>query len=262
MSVSVHIFPDPPSLAEAAARAVVEVLGRCADPGGPCTLALAGGSTPVETYRTLVRRYREAMAWGEVTFLQGDERMVPPDHEDSNYGMARRELLSPLSVADEAVLRVPGEMGSPEAAAAAYEAELLRFFRTPPRAHPRIDLVLLGLGEDGHTASLMPECTRALEEAEHLVTWCRPPRLPHPRVSLSFPVLNAAREIVFLVSGRRKSKVLHRILEARNPEGLLPAQRIRPDGGRVRWLVDTDAARDLSPHLREEIAGESGADTI
>jgi 6-phosphogluconolactonase len=261
MTASIHVFPDPSSLARAGAGAVVEVLGRCTEGTGPCTLALAGGSTPVDTYRILAQSYRDALSWSDVRFLQGDERMVPPDHEDSNFRMARRELLAPLSVGDEAILRISGEMETAEAAAAAYEARLLRLFRSPPHTRPRIDLVLLGLGEDGHTASLMPECPRALGEEERLVTWCRPPHLPHPRVTLTLPVLNAAREIVFLVSGRRKSEILKRVLEARNPTDLLPAQRIRPDGGRVRWLVDADAARDLSPHLREKVAIEGGPHT-
>jgi len=262
MSTSIRILPDPASLADVAARTVVAAVNGAMARDGRCTLALAGGNTPVGTYRTLAESYRESAPWQEVRFLQGDERMVPPDHEDSNFGMARRELLVPLSLSDEAVLRISGEAGSAEAAAAAYEADLHRLFRAPPHLPPRVDLVLLGLGSDGHTASLMPECRQALFEKEHWVTSCRLERLTHPRVSLTIPVLNAAREVIFLVSGRGKADILHRVLENGDPSDLLPAQRIRPDEGRVQWLVDAAAAGALSTRLRERVAKAGGELTI
>ncbi len=262
MNTSIRILPDPASLADVAARTVVAAVNEAVARDGRCTLALAGGNTPVGTYRTLAGSHRESAPWHQVHFLQGDERMVPPDHEDSNFGMARRELLTPLSVADEAILRIPGEAGSAEAAAAAYEADLHRLFRAPPHLPPRVDLVLLGLGADGHTASLMPECRHALFEEEHWVTSCRLERLNHPRVSLTIPVLNAAREVLFLVSGGGKAEILHRVLESGDPSDLLPAQRIRPDQGRVWWLVDAEAAGALSTGLRDRVARAGGELTI
>jgi 6-phosphogluconolactonase len=251
----VEIMPDPASLARIAAGLIADIARRALVREGSCVLALSGGTTPIETYRSLARHHRASVPWHQVRFVWGDERMVPPDHEDSNYGMARRELLDPLQVPAENVLPIPTGLGSAEEAADAYQARLEGLFPTR-EGPPRLDLVLLGLGEDGHTASLMPGCS-ALQETERWAAPCRTRRLAHPRVTLTLPVLNAARNVLFLVVGERKANVVRQILEGPSPSSPLPAQAVRPTDGELRWMVDEAAAGALNSGAVAEQRGES-----
>lgn len=251
----IRVYPDPVALGRAAADFVARAVVRATEGRDFGTLALAGGTTPVETYRILAEAHRDAAPWPRVRFLLGDERMVPPDHEDSNYGMARRELLDPLRVHPESLLRVRTELPSAAEAARDYEERLRDFIRWGQEGSG-LDLVLLGLGVDGHTASLMPECP-ALRDRDHLVSFCRRETLDHPRVTLTLPLLNAATEVVFLVSGARKARVLAQVLEGPIPESPLPAQLIRPGGGQVHWIVDEAAAADLTPDLTSALRADT-----
>jgi 6-phosphogluconolactonase len=226
---------------EAAAR-----MARAIQSTAECfTLALAGGSTPRRLYELLSSCYRDQVPWQKVHLFWGDERLVPPDHPESNYRMAREKLLRWLLLPEENVHPVR-LLPSFEETAAAYEKELREFFGEQRRS-PVFDLILLGLGADGHTASLFPRAD-ALEEKERAVLLARSP-VGTVRVTLTLPVLNAARRIFFLVSGAEKARILRRVLEEK---GDLPAQRVAPLKGELVWLVDHAAASELGPFKEKE----------
>ena len=203
---------------------------------------LAGGSTPKAAYEILARDFAETVDWGRTHVFFGDERTVPPDHEDSNYRMAREALLDHVSIGG--VHRMRGEL-PPEEAAASYEDELRGFFGA--EEPPRFDLVLLGIGEDGHTASLFPE-TSALEVTDRLVVANPVLKLDTTRITLTAPVLNAARAVIFLVVGGGKAEALKEILEGDADPRRYPAKLVRPEGNLI-WMVDRAAAGFLSSPL-------------
>ena len=234
--------------AELAAAAADELFARvaAADADRPFAVALSGGSTPLRLFSELRRRIeggeREAPLWRRVHLFWGDERAVPPDDPRSNFGAARARGVTGPPLPEGNVHRVRGDDGDAETAAAAYEAELRAFFEPPP-SPPRFDLVLLGLGSDGHTASLFPG-DPALEETGR---WVAPvQRAPDgvPRVTLTLPVLDAAAAVLFLVAGESKAGILRRVLDE-HPGGELPAARIRCPGGELLWLADRAAAGQL-----------------
>jgi 6-phosphogluconolactonase len=201
--------------------------------------ALSGGTTPRKLYALLARPpLVRRIDWSRVEFFWGDERCVPPDHADSNYRTAREALLDLIQPDPAHVHRMRGE-DPPEQAAAAYEAELRRAFElregSPP---PSFDLILLGMGADGHTASLFPG-SAVLQEARRWVASDR------NRVTLTLPVLNAAAHVLFLVSGTDKAQRLAEVLAG--PDSGLPAQRVRPTHGKLEWSVDAAAAEIVSP---------------
>jgi 6-phosphogluconolactonase len=237
--LNVQVYQDPRELAEAAARDFAARAEAAINVPGRFTVALAGGSTPKATYEALARHYASELDWGRVHAFFGDERTVPPDHEDSNYRMARDTLLSHVPVGG--VHRMRGEL-PPAEAAAAYEQELREFFgRGEP---PRFDLILLGLGEDGHTASLFPE-TSALGVADRWVVANPVLKLETTRLTLTVPVINAAKAVTFLVAGEGKAEALKQILEGEADPRAYPAKFIRPEGGDLTWMVDRAAARSL-----------------
>ena len=236
--MSVVIFENPEKLAEAAARAFVEKAAKAIAERGRFAVALAGGSTPKATYKVLARDHARDVGWPNVHVFFGDERTVPPDHEDSNYRMAREALLDHVPVGS--VHRMRGEL-PPDEAAALYEEELLAFFEEEP---PVLDLVMLGIGGDGHTASLFPE-TSALEVTDRLAVANPVPKLDTTRVTLAAPVLNAARDINFLVAGEDKAEALKEILEGDADPREYPAKLIQPSGGPT-WMVDRAAASLLA----------------
>lgn len=208
---------------------------------------LSGGSTPVRLYELFASdpRRRGAIDWARVHFFWSDERHVGPDHPESNYRMARDAMLAPLGIPAANVHRMRGENADAAAAARAYDEELGRFFAIPPGTPPRFDLALLGMGADGHTASLFPG-SPALRDASArvLAPWVESSKAF--RITLSVPVLNAASHVVFLVAGEDKAATLKRVLEGPDLPDELPSQRIRPYPGDVLWAVDRAAARELS----------------
>ncbi len=203
---------------------------------GRFAVALTGGSTPQTLYQLLASRYRDALEWEKVYVFFGDERTVPPDHKDSNYRMAYRTLLSRVPV--RSVNRVRCEL-NPTEAANLYEEELETFFGGPPR----FDLILLGVGGDGHTASLFPR-TPALDARERFVVENPVEKLGTIRITLTVPAINAASRVVFLVTGERKAQALKEILEGEADPHEYPAKLIEPAGELV-WMVDRAAARLL-----------------
>ncbi len=203
-------------------------------------VALSGGSTPKGLYTLLAGSSLSSIPWDKVYFFWGDERHVPPDHPDSNYRMTYEALLSKVPVPAGNVYRIPAEQADAEAAARAYEQTISSFFGLREGQFPRFDLVLLGMGLDGHTASLFP-ATPALHEKHRLVVANWVEKFKSHRITLTLPVLNHAACVMFMVSGREKAPVLRRVLhdDSGTP---LPAQMVRPLDGRLLWLVDREAA--------------------
>ena len=234
--MNVEVYEGPQELAEAAARAFVDGAAGAIAERGRFAVALAGGSTPKATYEVLARDHSQDVDWPNVHAFFGDERTVPPDHEDSNYRMAREALLDHVPVGS--VHRMRGEL-PPDEAAASYERELGQFFG----GEAVLDLVMLGIGPDGHTASLFPG-TAALGVTDRLAVANPVPKLGTTRLTLTVPVLNAAREVRFLVAGAGKAGALAEILEGDADPREYPAKLVRPPGGPI-WMVDHAAASAL-----------------
>ena len=236
------IFDDVSALMRGVADEIVALAASASAERGRFTWALSGGSTPRDLYRLLASDgYRDRMPWNAIHFFWGDERHVPPDHPDSNFHMTREAMLDAVPVPPGNVHRVPAEEPDASRAAAEYESTLRSFFGLAQGEWPRFDLILLGLGKDGHTASLFPGGD-AVNERERLVVapWVEAQQTF--RVTLTPPVLNHARRSMFLVSGEEKAEALCAVLEgAREPERY-PAQIV---GGNVSWRVDRAAARLL-----------------
>lgn len=238
MPPGVTVFPDEEALARAAADLFALSAADAVTARGRFTVALSGGTTPLRTYELLATDpHRVTVPWRRVHVFWGDERCVPPGHHDSNYGAAKRSLLSRVDVPQEQVHRIPAELGAVPAAAA-YEKELREFFGAG--LLPAFDLIVLGLGEEGHTASLFPR-SPALDVTAHLAAPVMPPPPAHPRVTLTLPVLNHARHVLFLVAGSAKAQALREVFSG---QGLrpVPAALVRPVDGRVNWYVTRDAS--------------------
>jgi 6-phosphogluconolactonase len=244
-TAEVRVFADFETLRRAAAESFVTLAGSAVQIRGRFAVALSGGTTPKRLYSLLASPpYRDRIDWSSLHVFWADERCVPWDHRDSNFKLAHDTLLSRVPLPEENIHRICGE-DEPECAAQAYEQELRSFF--DPAAFPVFDLVLLGAGEDGHTASLFPggATLRARTRLAVPVHFDAP---KHSRVTLTLPVLNHAGKVLFLASGRAKAKVVHEILEDGNPSQY-PAGMVQPARGRVIWLVDREAARLLTtPH--------------
>jgi 6-phosphogluconolactonase len=237
-------LPSAAALADAAAGRFITAARDAIASHGQFIVALSGGSTPRDTYLLLgTEALVSRVMWSRVQVLWGDERCVPPDHIESNYRMARETLLDRVPIPAANVHRIHCE-DDPATAAEVYEATLRALLRTPAGA--RIDLVLLGLGEDGHTASLFPG-NAAVHERTRWVMAARASAASVWRITLTPAVINAAAEILFLVSGGAKAGILRRVLEHPRRPQEFPAQAIAPSNGRVRWCVDAAAATDLTP---------------
>ena len=243
----VEVFRTSEALAQAAAERFASSAAEAIRAGGRFVVALSGGSTPRSLYALLAKgAYATRIDWSRVQVFWGDERCVPPTSPMSNYRMAREALLDHVPVPDKNVHRIRGE-DDPAAAAAAYERELREMFGTPDRSPMpglSFDLILLGLGEDGHTASLFPGLA-AVRETERWVVAEYVARASMWRVTLTPVLINAAAEVVFLVTGREKAAILRRVLDGPYQPGALPAQVVAPRGGQLRWLVDGAAAANL-----------------
>jgi 6-phosphogluconolactonase len=234
---TVSVFPDNNSLSGAAADLIVKLVGRSIASRNRFCVALSGGSTPRTLYTLLASVPRkDFLSWERIHVFWADERCVPPEHPDSNYRLAFETLLSRVSLPDGNIHRVRGEQGS-DPAARAYEDELRRFFGND---RPRFDLVLLGAGEDGHTASLFPG-SPALREKELLAVSVHFDPPMHSRVTLTLPVLNDADYVLFLAAGRTKARIVQELIEGLNPD-TYPAGLVRPVRGSLHWMLDRDAA--------------------
>jgi 6-phosphogluconolactonase len=237
--VSVKVYDTPEELAQTAAHEFAARAAEAIGERGRFAVVLAGGSTPRATYMILARDYRDTIDWKEVHVFFGDERSVPPDDDDSNYKMARESLLDHVPLGS--VHRMQGEL-PPDEAAEAYDQELRDFFG--PEDLPRFDLILLGTGDDGHTASLFPE-TSALEVHDRWVVANPVLKLETIRITLTVPVINAARAVYFLVAGEGKAVPVAEILEGDPDPREYPASLIQPANGPT-WMLDHAAASGLT----------------
>ncbi len=213
---------------------------------GHFTVALSGGGTPKRLYSTLATpAYAGQIPWERVHLFWGDERHVGPDDHESNYRMVRESLLNRITIPEENVHRVRAELSDAAEAARTYEADLRGFFALQPDDMPRFDLVLLGLGPDGHTASLFPGVD-ALHDTEHLVAAPWVAKMNSYRLTLTAPALNNAATVAFLVAGGEKAGILHDVLEGPSQPTLFPAQLIAPVNGDLLWLLDEAAAANIT----------------
>ena len=243
-SVEIRTLTTPQELFAAAAEEVVRTANEAVAQRARFTIVLSGGSTPKSLYNLLATNARTALPWDRMFFFWGDERHVPPTDPDSNYGMADETLLSKIPVPAGNVFRIKAENPDAAAVAEAYEQTILKFFQLKSGEVPNFDLILLGMGPDGHTASLFPGTT-ALQEKSHLVVANWVEKMKTHRITLTLPVLNAARCVTFLVSGTDKASVLRAVLEEDVPEEQYPSKLVRPAAGKLIWLLDRAAASQL-----------------
>lgn len=231
------VLPDPAAVAGETADRFVQAARDAIEERGIFRVALSGGGTPKQVYPLLLQRDRhDAVDWRRVEFFWGDERSVPPDHPESNFGVAYGMLISQLPARADRIHRMPAEAPDIDAAALSYESELRLAFDARGDEPPAFDLVWLGMGPDGHTASLFPG-TDALDETERWVVGNWVPQQDTWRMTLTFPVLAAARAVLFVVTGADKADPIARI---RAGGSGLPAERVA--GDRVEWLIDAAAA--------------------
>ncbi len=235
--IDVRRYPDAPALARAAAVYFVESAQVAIMQGGRFSVGLSGGSTPEAMHRLLATEFVDQVAWDKVHVFWGDERSVPPEHEDSNYRMAKETLLDHVPIPATNIHRIRAEL-PPQQAAADYAGQLHDFFGIMP---PIFDLILLGMGNDGHTASLFPY-TNALNAIDERVLANFVPKLDTWRITLTAPTINAAARVAFLVAGEGKAQALHQVIKGEHLPDIYPAQLIDPVDGALVWLADDAAA--------------------
>jgi 6-phosphogluconolactonase len=240
----IEVLPTPPDLFRAAAQEFVRVGRDAIAQRGHFTVALSGGSTPRKLYSLLAQNNAD-FSWDKTFLFFGDERHVPPDHVESNYRMVNEALLSKIFIPTGNAYRVRGELPDAAATAAEYEKQVHDFFKLGSGEFPQFDLILLGLGPDGHTASLFPD-SEGLKEQSRLVIANWVEKFKAHRITFTFPVLNHSADVMFLVSGANKADMVHQILEGKLTTPF-PAQQIQPQS-RLIWMLDEPAAAKLT-HL-------------
>jgi len=241
VSQEVRIYPDIELLSHEAAGEMVYLIHAIVAEKGSFTIALSGGRTPAALYQLIAGKYSSQIPWDKVHIFWGDERYVPAGHTDSNFAMASKTLISHISIPTQNIHSVPTELKPIEKAAEAYE-QMLKSFFLKESPFPCLDLILLGVGEDGHTASLFPGDS-AIREMHRLVMPVIAPANypPRNRITLTLPVINSADNVFFIAAGSEKSKVIRSILEDRKTAGrLYPAAMVQPKG-RIIWFLDNKA---------------------
>lgn len=244
MTAEIKIYPQPAKLAEAVAVELQKASKQANDAGRRFNLVLAGGGTPRAVYQVLTRpEFRKSIAWDCVHFFWGDERCVSPDHEDSNFRMAKETLLDTLAILEENIHRIRGE-SDPTAEATRYAEEIINHLKPQPEETPRFDWVLLGLGTDGHTASLFPG-VELIEDRSGVCAVAVQPQSGQKRITLTNRVLNQARRVSFIVTGKSKAQVVADILNESPESQNYPAAQIHPQQGTLEWFLDEEAAEKL-----------------
>jgi 6-phosphogluconolactonase len=234
----VKTFKGISELSQYAARSFIEIANESIQERGRFLVALSGGSTPMRLYELLGNQFQNEVDWSRIHFFWGDERCVPVDDAGNSYEQTKKVLFDKINIPNENTHRILSEL-EPDSAARAY-ADTLKVFADPPLAWPRFDLALLGMGDDGHTASLFPNSPMEVDSPALAVTANYQDR-PANRVTLTPKVLNTSRNIIFLVAGKAKSVTLSKVLgDSYMPEEL-PAQRIAPEDGNLIWLIDEEA---------------------
>ncbi len=243
----IHIFDTPDELYNAGSKRFLKAADETLRRQGRFAVALSGGSTPLPLYQQLAQDHRaNGLDWDRIHFFWGDERPVEPGHPDSNYRGAFQALLDPRQIPTGNIHRVKGEL-EPADAARQYEAEILDWFEGNP---PRFDLILLGMGDDGHTASLFPGTSvvsAAHNEQPTLVEAVLVPKLESWRITFTPRLINAAAQVLFMVIGEEKAKALKAVIEGPYQPATYPAQLVQPQDGSLTWLIDRDAALELDP---------------
>jgi 6-phosphogluconolactonase len=258
----IRVYRDPEELALKAARLFARMADQYVVGCGRFTVVLSGGSTPKAMFSVLAAEpFLDTVPWSSIYFFWGDERCVAPDHQDSNYRMANEALLSKVPVPPENIFRIPAELPEPERAAEEYTRSLAQFFLAGPGANrtgtaplsnlPRFDLVFLGMGPDGHTASLFPH-TSALQAGEQIAVANYVEKFKAYRITLTASTINNARNVTFLAAGDDKAETLRNVLGGSYQPDLYPSQLIRPRNGTLLWMVDEAAARLLTDQHQPE----------
>jgi len=248
----VRILTNIDAIGKRAAQDFVQSATQAVSEKGSFTVALAGGSTPKALYSLLASdaALRSQVPWDKMYVYFGDERSVGPDHADSNFRMATETMLSKVPLKAEQIFRIKGEYKDTDKAAQEYEQVLRTSFKIAEGQFPRFDLVFLGIGNEGHTASLFPG-TKALHETKRLVVRNWVGKLYTNRITLTAPAINNAARVIFMITGADKALALKGILEGPYEPEQLPAQLIQPPNGKLVWLVDTVAGGMLSIGIRE-----------
>jgi 6-phosphogluconolactonase len=243
-TVTYRVFSTPADVAAAAAELFTSSIASAVKARGIARVAISGGTTPKAMFSLLASEpFVSRVAWDKLDLYWVDERCVPPDDAESNYRMTREALLSKVPLPADRIHRMEGEL-EPEVAAARYEAAIRNGFKLEGAETPTFDLVLLGMGDDGHTASLFPH-TEALNEMSHIVVANHVPQKDTWRITLTWPVINQGREVAFLIEGDKKAQVLHDVFEGPYQPETYPSQIIRPASGKLVLLLDTAAAAKL-----------------
>jgi 6-phosphogluconolactonase len=247
--VEYRVYEGGDALSRAAAEHFLQTAQAAAAANGVARIAISGGNTPKRTFELLANpaeKYLTAMPWAKIELYWVDERSVPPDNKDSNYRMTREAMLDKVPLRPEQIFRIEGEL-DPEEAAARYESAIRNHLRLEGAQGPRFDVLALGMGPDGHTASLFPH-TKATNEMIRIAVANHVPSVKDSwRVTLTWPVINEARDVFFLIGGKDKAQPLHDVLLGRFDPETLPSQLIRPRNGRILMLLDKDAAALLPP---------------
>lgn len=247
IQVTYRVFDEQDALSRATAELFVEEIQAAVRARGKARIAISGGGSPRPVFALLAdpnEPYRAAVPWDKLWVFWVDERCVPPESPDSNYGVARALLLDKVPLPPERVIRIEGEL-QPEEAAARYESAIRGHFRLEGAEVPIFDVVQLGMGDDGHTASLFPH-TEALHELGRIAVANHVPQQAQSwRVTLTWPVINAAREVFFLIDGAKKADPVGRVLTGAYDPETLPSQLIQPQNGRLLFLLDRAAAANL-----------------
>jgi len=248
IAVEYRVYDGPDALARAAAEHFLEQSQKIVVAKGKVRIAVSGGSTPKRTFELLANpkeKFLQAMPWGQIELFFVDERTVPPTDKDSNYRMTREAMLNSVPLKSEQVFRIEGEL-SPEEAAAHYESTIRNQFKLEGAEVPRFDVLALGMGDDGHTASIFPH-TAAIHELGRIAYANQVPQKDTWRVTLTWPVIIESGDVFFLIGGKDKADPLHRVLQGPYDPETLPSQLIQPKNGKLLFLLDKDAASLLPP---------------
>jgi len=239
----IEVLPDAPALVARALDLVLQSLEAALADHGRFTIALSGGSTPKSLYGAIAQ---QSLPWDKIHVFWGDERYVPHDHPDSNAHMARQAWLDQVPIPPENIHPMPTDAGDPAVDAARYAQDISGFFEVEGGVVPRLDLILLGMGDDGHTASLFPH-TEALEVRDRLVTVGN--KDGQPRITFTVPLINQGARVAFMVAGANKQNALAQVLAPDGDAAQYPSRLIQPQGT-LYWLLDAAAAQALPPHLQ------------
>ncbi|HLO87265.1 MAG TPA: 6-phosphogluconolactonase [Nostocaceae cyanobacterium] len=240
MNKTVEVLPDQKALVARALDLILSKLETAITQRGQFTIVLSGGSTPKPLYEAIAT---QNLPWDKIHVFWGDERYVPPDHPDSNELMARRAWLDRVAIPTANIHPIPTLSGNPAVDAAKYEQHIQEFFHTTPGQFPVLDVILLGMGDDAHTASLFPH-TEALKVKDRLITVGN--KDSNPRITFTYPLINSARTVIFLAAGANKRPALAQVFAPVADDFTYPSRLIKPQG-ELLWLLDQAAGLELKP---------------